>query len=185
VRDDVGFVRPLESFRTYLKLLARLQLGPELQGKIDCSDVVQETLLRAHRDREQFQGRSKAEQAGWLRTILAHSLADAARKLVPNGGRERQKSLEAAIEQSSQRLEAILAAGMSSPSEGAARNEQLERLADALAALPEDQRTAVEMRHLEGLSMAQIGQRMRRSVTSVGGLLQRGLRGLRQRLDEP
>jgi RNA polymerase sigma-70 factor (ECF subfamily) len=182
--NDVVSARPLESFRGYLQLLARLQLGPELRGKIDSSDVVQETLLRAHRNREQFQGRTEAEQAGWLRTILAHSLADAARKLAPNGRHGREQSLEAAIEQSSLRLEAMLATGLSSPSGKAVRNEQLQRLADALATLPDDQRAAVELRHLQGLSMAQIGQRMNRSVASVGGLLQRGLRGLRQCLDE-
>jgi RNA polymerase sigma-70 factor (ECF subfamily) len=120
-----------------------------------------------------------------LRTILARSLADAARKLVPKGGQGRERSLEAAIERSSQRLEAMLATSTLSPSEGAARNEQIKRLADALATLPDDQRAAVEMRHLDGLSMAQIGQSLGRSVASVGGLLQRGLRGLRQRLDEP
>ena len=182
--DDGASVRPLESFRSYLQFLARLQLGPELQGRIDSSDVVQETLLRAHRDREQFQGRSEAEQAGWLRIILAHSLADAARKLAPKDVRGRERSLEAAIEQSSLRLEAMLAVDLSSPSGKVIRNEQMQRLAGALAALPDDQRAAVEMRHLQGLSMAQIGQRMNRSVASVGGLLQRGLRGLRQCLDE-
>jgi RNA polymerase sigma-70 factor (ECF subfamily) len=182
--DEVVSARPLESFRGYLQLLARLQLGPELQGKIDPSDVVQETLLRAHRNRDQFQGRSEAEQAGWLRTILAHSLVDAARKLAPKGGRGRERSLEAAIEQSSLRLEAMLATDPSSPSGKAIRNEQMQRLAEALEALPADQGAAVEMRHLQGLSMAQIGQRMNRTVASVGGLLQRGLRGLRQCLDE-
>jgi RNA polymerase sigma-70 factor, ECF subfamily len=182
--NEVVSARPLESFRGYLQLLARLQLGPELRGKIDSSDVVQETLLRAHRNREQFQGRTEAEQAGWLRAILAHSLADAARRLTPKGRHGREQSLEAAIEQSSLRLEAMLATGLSSPSGKAVRNEQLQRLADALATLPDDQRAAVELRHLQGLSMAQIGQRMHRSVASVGGLLQRGLRGLRQCLDE-
>jgi RNA polymerase sigma-70 factor, ECF subfamily len=182
--NEVVSARPLESFRGYLQLLARLQLGPELRGKIDSSDVVQETLLRAHRNREQFQGRTEAEQAGWLRTILAHSLADAARRLAPKGRHGREQSLEAAIEQSSLQLEAMLATGLSSPSGKAVRNEQLQRLADALATLPDDQRAAVEMRHLQGLSMAQIGERMNRSVGSVGGLLQRGLRGLRQCLDE-
>jgi RNA polymerase sigma-70 factor (ECF subfamily) len=173
--------RPLESFRDYLQLLARLQLGPGLQAKIDASDVVQETLLRAHRDRQQLRGQHETELARWLRTILAHTLADAARKLRPKEAGGHEISLQA-VEQSSLRLEAMLKAHQSSPSRKVVRDEQLEQLASALAALPDDQRAAIEMRHLQGLSMAQISHEMNRSVASVGGLLQRGLRGLRQSL---
>ena len=64
------------------------------------------------------------------------------------------------------------------------RHEQLIRLADALGQLPDDQRQAVEMRHLQGLATAEIAERMKRSVAAIGGLLQRGLRALRVSLDE-
>ena len=86
----------------------------------------------------------------------------------------RQRSLEASLEQSSRRLEAILAADQTSPSQRVIRHEQLIRLADALGQLPDDQRQAVEMRHLQGLATAEIAERMKRSVAAIGGLLQRG-----------
>ena len=38
-----------EGYRAYLTLLARLQIGRRLQGKVDCADVVQETFLEAAR----------------------------------------------------------------------------------------------------------------------------------------
>ncbi|MFI5454872.1 MAG: sigma-70 family RNA polymerase sigma factor [Isosphaerales bacterium] len=176
-------MRPVESYRNDLLLLARLQLAPELQGKLDPSDLVQQTLLKAHQNRDQFRGSSDAEHVAWLRTILVNALTDAMRKFAPKAG-PRERSLEADLEQSSRRLEAILAADQTSPSQQVIRHEQLIRLADALAKLPDDQRQAVELRHLRGLATVEISERLNRSVAAVGGLLQRGLRALRVSLDE-
>jgi RNA polymerase sigma-70 factor, ECF subfamily len=173
----------VESYRSYLLLLARLQLPRGLQAKIDPSDLVQQTLLKAHHNRDQFRGRSEPERVAWLRTILANTMIDAARKFAPKA-RERELSLEVSLEQSSRRLETILAADQTSPSQHAVRHEQLIRLADALAQLPDDQRQAVELRHLHGRATDEIAQQMGRSVAAIGGLLQRGLRALRVSLDE-
>src|SRR5262245_34511092 len=87
----------LERYRSYLRVLARLQLDPRLQGKLDGSDVVQQTLLHAFQAREQFRGRGEAEMAGWLRQILANQLANAIRDLKrAKRDANRERSLDAA-----------------------------------------------------------------------------------------
>jgi RNA polymerase sigma-70 factor (ECF subfamily) len=94
-------------YREYLHLLARLQLDQRFRGKLDPSDVVQQTLVKAHQARGQFGGHSEGELVAWLRRILANTLIDAARKL--GGEVARQRPLEAALAESSARLEAWLA----------------------------------------------------------------------------
>jgi RNA polymerase sigma-70 factor (ECF subfamily) len=177
----------LEPFRDQLRLLARAELDARLQGKIDPSDVVQQTLLEAYQARDQFRGKSEAELAAWLRRILAHNLADVVRRY---GTAARdvalERSLEDSLAESASRLDVWLADERSSPTQQVLRQEQLGRLYDALMKLPEDQRVAVESKHLHGLSVDEISQQMGKSVAAVGGLLRRGMRRLRELLqNEP
>jgi RNA polymerase sigma-70 factor (ECF subfamily) len=172
-----------ERYRDYLDLLSRVGLDARLRALADSSDVVQKTLLRAHERIGQFRGTSEAEFLAWLRAILARQLADLARR----AGRvhwEKKQSLEAALEQSSARLASWLADEQPSPGEQAQRGELLLHLAEALARLPQDQRMAVELHHLEGYSVPEDGRRMDRSAGSVAGLLHRGLKALRAHLGD-
>jgi RNA polymerase sigma-70 factor (ECF subfamily) len=169
-----ALVRPLESFRPYLRMLADLQLPWQANGRVDPSDVVQDTLLKAKVHFDQFRGTSEAELAAWLRRILSNAMIDALRRCA------RDKSVLQALQQSSARLEASLAAKGSSPSEQAVRHEELEHLAAALLLLPEDQRTAVQLQQVHGHSVEVIAGLLGRSKSAVGGLLRRGMARLRE-----
>jgi RNA polymerase sigma-70 factor (ECF subfamily) len=183
-RPQYGEDFAVEKFRPYLYLLAKLHMDPRLRGRVDPSDVVQQTLLTAHAKQSQFRGTSDAERAAWLRAILANHLALSMRQYGQQGG-GRMRSLQDALDHSSARLGAFLAADQSSPSDALVRAEQAVRLAAALAQLPEDQRTAVELRHLQGLSVPDVGKRMDRTVPAVAGLLHRGTKALRALMEEP
>ena len=169
----------LERYRDYLHLLARLYLSPRLRSKLDPSDMVQETLLKASENQGQFRGQTDEQLAAWLRRILVNTMADALRAF---GGPKRDVALEAALEESSSRIEALLGPTSSSPSAQAMRHEELACLAKALAQLPDDQRTAVELHHVQDWSVAEIAEHCGRSEAAVAGLLRRGLKKLRELL---
>jgi RNA polymerase sigma-70 factor (ECF subfamily) len=175
----------LQRCREYLRLLARLQLDSRLHGKVDPSDLVQQTLLSAYENRNQYRGATEAEFLAWLRQILANHLAGTLRRFGA-GLRDvrRERSLEASLEESAARLEAWLAAEQSSPSQRAMRHELHLRLASALEQLPVDQRRAVELHHLKGCTVAEVAEEIGRSKMAVVGLLFRGLKKLRQLLEE-
>jgi RNA polymerase sigma-70 factor (ECF subfamily) len=174
----------LERYRDWLLLLARLQIGRRLQGKLDASDLVQLAMLEAVRAGPQFRGESEAEVLAWLRGILAHVLAHEVRRYAGTQQRDvgREVSLEQELTASSARLGALLAAEQTSPSEAAARREQSVVLADALARLPADYREVIVLRNLEGLSHEEVAAQMGRGAGAVRMLWVRALARLRQEL---
>ena len=178
--DALG--RLLELYHSYLALLARVQIGRRLQGKVDPADLVQETFLEAHRDFAQFRGSTEEELVAWLRQILACNLANLVRHYLGTQRRNVRLERELAdeLDQSSRALDRSLAGRHSSPSQQAARREQAVLLADALEQLPDDYRDVLVLRHLEGLTFPQVSARMGRSLDSVEKLWMRGLARLRQ-----
>src|SRR5579871_47824 len=176
----------LERFRNYLTLLARLQIDRRLQGKVDPSDVVQETFLEAHRDFARFRGSSETELAAWLRQILAHNFANVLRHYRGTQRRDvrLERQLQAELNQSSRVWDPGLVAQLSSPSHEAARRERMVLVADALAQLPPDYREVLVLRHLEGLTFPEVAGRMGRTLTAVNKLWVRALGRLRQLLGD-
>ncbi|MCI0458025.1 MAG: sigma-70 family RNA polymerase sigma factor [Gemmataceae bacterium] len=173
---DFGPVEFRESLRVQAEVL--LIPIPILRGAVDPSDVVQQTLLRAYERLDQFGGHTRGEMAAWLRAILVRAIQNKIRSIHPC------ISLDAALGGSSARLKRFLAADDSSPQERAAREEDTFRLSEAVAQLPEDQRRAVELKHLLGWKVKAIAHEMGRTEHAVAGLLRRGLDRLRELLAE-
>jgi RNA polymerase sigma-70 factor (ECF subfamily) len=182
--DGVGDESVLEGCRQWLRGLAELRVSPRLRSKFDPSDVVQQTLLTAHEKLGQFRGCSEPELLGWLRQILRNHIATACRRFrAAARDIRREQALPAFGPGSSAGGGDCLGGDWSSPSQCVMRQEELHRLAAALAQLPEDQRLAVELHHLKGCTVAQVAEALGRSKQAVVGLLFRGMRNLRSFLD--
>ena len=173
----------LERHRAYLCLLARKHLDHQLWRLKDPSSLVQNVLLDAHRKSEQCRGQTEGQRRAWLRAMLLNDLKDAIRKF----GRiaEHEQPIQQAIDQSSVWIDASLAAEQSSPDQRAMQDEELKRLADALARLPEAEREAVTLLHLFDWTQAEAAAHLGRTRPAVAGLLRRGLNKLRKLLDNP
>jgi RNA polymerase sigma-70 factor (ECF subfamily) len=177
---DVGGQHALDRYRSYLLLLARMQLNPRWTAKIDASDIVQQTLLEAHAHLEDFCG-AEAQRAAWLRRVLANNIRDALRAANRQKRQyERELPLEEMLAHSSLRLANCLASEQSSPSQRAIRQEELFRLADTLLALPEAQRESIVLHYLQGWCVAEVAEHLGRSEGAIAGLLHRGLRRIRE-----
>ena len=170
----------LDGFRSYLRVLANMQLDRRVRSKVDASDIVQLTLMQAHKAKEQFRGDNQAQRAAWLRQILARNLIHATRDMTRDKRDvRREKSMQAALDQSSMRLERLLADDASSPSMKISRQEQILKVANAVDELPEAQREALLMHYLEQKSLPEIAEAMDRTRGSVAGLVRRALESLR------
>jgi RNA polymerase sigma-70 factor (ECF subfamily) len=182
--DPEALGRLLDLYRNYLKLVARSLIGAALRVKVEPSDLVQETFLKAHREFAGFAGRGEPELIAWLRRILARTVADQV-KHHRRKGRDhmRQESLDLLLERSDATIHQALASYGGSPSERASRREQAVLLADAVSQLPPDYREVFILRTLEHVPFEEIADIMGRSVGAVRMLWARTLERLNRMLE--
>jgi len=174
----------LQHYRNYLMVLASTQIEHRLQPRVSPSDVVQETMLRAHKNFGQFRGATEAELLAWLRQILVNNLAKFVEQHMLAARRDvrREVSIErlgAALEQSTIQLAALLPAASKSPSMAVQQREEAVLLADRLAQLSADYRVVLVLRNLQGLPFEEVAQRMDRSVGATRMLWLRAIEKLR------
>ena len=164
-------------YRDYLMILARSQIAIDLRGRIDPSDLVQDTLCDALRDRPQ--SRTRAETMGWLRSVLKFNLIDRLRRL----RLERQVvSLDGSLDQTSVGMSRLPQGQLSksAPSARVVREENALTLAAMLGQLSPAQAEAIVLKHCQGMSVVEIGRHMNKSPDAIGGLLRHGISRLRE-----
>jgi RNA polymerase sigma-70 factor (ECF subfamily) len=175
-REALGMI--LERQRGPLRVMAQRKISGPLAARIDASDVVQQTCLSVYGNLGKFQGRTEGEFVAWLERIHEQNLQNVIRDHTQAQRRavNREISLDAGETPASDRLQSETA----TPSQRVMRDEQTIKMFKVLERLPEDQRTVVQLRHLDGWSLAQISAHLGRSEQSIVGLLKRGMQGLRK-----
>lgn len=168
----------LDEFRPYLRLLAQRAIDGRLAGRLDDSDVVQQTYLSAVRRFAEFSGETTEQLAAWLQKIHERNLIDTARRHIE--AERRSINSEATLVE----IEPIAEGELSSPSQRIMRGENAVRLAQAISRLPDDQAEAVRLRHLDAWPIADIAERMKRSHRATIALLHRGISNLRTQLTD-
>ena len=178
----VVFSENLSQCRSYLRLLATTGLNQRLRAKLDPSDVVQQSLLQAHRAEKSFRGTTKHELMAWLKQILTRNLIDAARHY----GREKrdvQRELSlGALHLSWLKVDQILDQSGSFPDDKMQAQEERLHICAVVQQLPDAQRMAVEYHHFLGWPISRVAKEMDRTPVAVSGLLKRGLKTLRSQL---
>lgn len=172
--------------RNYLQVLARAQLGSWLHRKVDASDLVQQTMLEAHRGWENFQGQSEGEWLAWLRRILSHNAADFVRQFHRAEKRRISKEvpLDVPAEDASQAPRNDPPAADVTPSVMLMERELEIELADAITRLPEDYQEVILLRNLERLPFDQVAERMNRSRPATQMLWMRAIKKLKETMGE-
>jgi len=171
--------------RSYLGFVARAQVESWLRVKVDASDLVQETLLEAHRDFERFLGDSEQEWLAWLRRILAHNVADFVRQY--RGTEKRQVRREVRLANPAESGVGGApepAASTPTPSQEFLRLDHELRVTSAMAELPPDYQEVIVLRNLERLPFNDVAEQMGRSRPAAQMLWMRAIKKLQQVLGE-
>ncbi|MGD9528855.1 RNA polymerase sigma factor [Pseudonocardia sp.] len=169
VRDlDAGFAQVVHAHRDLLYSVAR----SFARADADAEDLAAETLLRAYRALCGYPPERIADLAvrPWLLTILRNTARNRARDAARRPGPP--PAFEPAEDPSP-------APG---PAEQVEAAEVRRRLGDVLARLPEAQRTAVVLRHVQGLPTTEVAEVLGCKVGTAKSHISRGLARLRELL---
>ncbi len=183
--DDAARDELFETCRNYVNLAARTQVESWLQGKVDASDLVQQTMLEAHRGFARFAGTSEGEWLAWLRQILTHNTKDFIRRYRTD---KRQAAREIPLHTPAGSAESEFfrdpTDGGATPSEILSRHEDELELADAITRLSPDHQEVIVLRNLQRLPFDEVAERMGRTRPATQMLWTRAIRKLEQLLRE-
>ena len=172
--DREALSRAFEKYQRRLAVLVHFKLSERARTFAEIDDIVQETFLRAFRDIHNFHYQAPGSFLRWLSAIADHVIIDRVRYQ----GRERRAGEEIPFRSASNPAgpEPV---DTQTPSRLLAQQEAVERLLGRLAALPEDYRNAILMAKIEGLSTAEMAEKLGKSREAVALLVFRAVKRFR------
>ncbi len=153
--DNRAFNEILSRHRGRLKKMVSVRMNQKLQGRIDASDVIQDTFIEAARALDSYLENPKISVFLWLRRLAGEKLIQAHR--VHLGAQKRTANREQRIfggvpAATSQVMAIQLSGNLTSPSIAAQKNESKDELMEALDQMGEIDREILMLRHFEQLS---------------------------------
>ena len=172
---SIGRLRP------WLQIVAKRELPHRLRGRVEPSDIVQQTLLKAWQGEANFRGETHEQRLAWLRVIIKNTIRDRYRALLDTQcrGNGIEQAASDAFPPEASGLNNHPAHETPTASGVLIAAEESLALAAALEKLPEEQRRVIHLRHFDNLNYAEIAKRLNKSESAVRMLWVRALRGLR------
>jgi RNA polymerase sigma-70 factor (ECF subfamily) len=181
-RDPSALAAFLQWRRPALIAFIEHRLGPALRGKVEPDDIFQELAVKALRELPATNPEAR-DPFGWLCHLAEECVIDGHRHFAA-GKRATAREMPGNVPAvgGSQDLIALLSASLTSPSQAVVRDERHQRLHEALASLPGEQREALRLRYGEGLSTKEVARRINKSDVATRVLLTRLVHRLQELL---
>jgi RNA polymerase sigma-70 factor (ECF subfamily) len=173
--------RLLEVYRPYLLALANDQVPPVLRAKEAASDIVQETILKAHGEIGGFRGHEREEFVGWLRQILFNGIVDCSRRWRAD---KRDVERELSLDQgdSGHNWNTELLDDAPPPDLALLKLDEMSEVNRALETMPSHFVQVILLRSRDKKPFEEIGAILGRTAEAARKLWVRGLAELQQRL---
>jgi RNA polymerase sigma-70 factor, ECF subfamily len=174
--DREAFTPLFQKYRPRLAVFVHYRLSPQLRAQIEIDDILQETLLKAYEELEQFSYHGPGSYFRWLSRIAEHVIVDEARYR----GREKRRAVEVVPFRSESNPAGPEPADNRSPSRLFAQSENVRSLMQKLDSLPANYREVILLSKVEGQSTAEVAAKLGKTRDATALLLHRALKHLRQ-----
>ena len=175
--------------RARLLSLVERRMNPILLKRLSHEDVMQEVYLAAAKRLAYFAQNADVPVYFKLRTILLQTLTDIERRNLQAAGRDAYKEAEVGDDAATTAVPGALnwgqfAADVTSPLSRVDRNERHDLLRAAVAALPENDRAIIVLRHFDGMGNSECAAALGIEPKAASICYVRALERLQQKLME-
>ena len=183
--DRLALAKLLAAYHPWFRKQVESRMNAAMKARLDPDDIVQETYMDVARQIGELEDHGPGSFVNWVHAILSQRLADALRAAHCQA-RDINREVPAAMGSGSSSYMNLLDqvyADPGTPSRVVRRDEAFSALLGSLSELSEAHRQVIQLRFLEGLSVADVAAHLGKSEAAVVALTKRALEALRQSMD--